>query len=62
MQIKFVFPNTHRITTMPVFHYSSPSEAQTRSRIVIAALRLFASRGFDSTTTRDLAHAAGVLS
>ncbi|MFM7560762.1 TetR/AcrR family transcriptional regulator [Cylindrospermopsis raciborskii] len=45
---------------MPVFHYSSPSEAQTRSRIVIAALRLFASRGFDSTTTRDLAHAAGV--
>ncbi|MFB2645959.1 TetR/AcrR family transcriptional regulator [Raphidiopsis sp. BLCC-F218] len=45
---------------MPVSHYSSPSEAQTRSRILIAALRLFASGGFDGTTTRDLAHAAGV--
>ncbi|QNP29520.1 TetR/AcrR family transcriptional regulator [Cylindrospermopsis curvispora] len=45
---------------MPVSHYSSPSETQTRSRILIAALRLFASQGFDGTTTRDLAHAAGV--
>lgn len=45
---------------MRVFNSPPPSEAQTRSRILQAALRLFASQGFDGTTTRDLAQAAGV--
>lgn len=37
----------------------NPEEA-TRSRILNAALRLFASRGFDGTTTKDLSAAANV--
>jgi len=45
---------------MRVFNSSPPSETQTRSRILQAAQRLFASQGFDGTTTRDLAQAAGV--
>lgn len=44
---------------MRVFN-SPPSEAQTRNRILDAARRLFAAQGFDGTTTRDLAQAAGV--
>ncbi len=47
-------------TVMKVFNSSPPSEAQTRVRILQAAQRLFASQGFDGTTTRDLAQAAGV--
>jgi AcrR family transcriptional regulator len=45
---------------MRVFNSSPPSEAQTRTRILQAAQRLFASQGFDGTTTRDLAQAANV--
>ncbi|MUG92262.1 TetR family transcriptional regulator [Scytonema sp. UIC 10036] len=45
---------------MRVFNSPPPSEAQTRDRILQAARRLFASQGFDGTTTRDLAQAAGV--
>lgn len=45
---------------MRVFNSSPPSEAQTRTRILEAAQRLFASKGFDGTTTRELAQAAGV--
>ena len=45
---------------MRVFNSSPPSEVQTRTRILQAAQRLFASQGFDGTTTRDLAQAAGV--
>ncbi|MBN4006774.1 TetR/AcrR family transcriptional regulator [Nostoc sp. LPT] len=45
---------------MRVFNSSPPSEAQTRTRILQAAQRLFASQGFDGTTTRDLAQAAGI--
>lgn len=45
---------------MRIFNSSPPAEAQTRTRILSAALRLFASQGFDGTTTRDLAQAAGV--
>ncbi|MEH2116125.1 TetR/AcrR family transcriptional regulator [Nostoc sp.] len=45
---------------MRIFNSSPPSEAQTRTRILEAAQRLFASQGFDGTTTRDLAQAAGV--
>ena len=36
------------------------SEDATRTRILQAAQRLFARQGFDGTTTRDLANAAGV--
>ncbi|MBC6421929.1 MAG: TetR/AcrR family transcriptional regulator [Hormoscilla sp. SP5CHS1] len=35
-------------------------EAKTRTRILQAAQRLFAHKGYDGTTTRDLAQAAGV--
>ncbi|WP_445635617.1 Transcriptional regulator, TetR family [Nostoc sp. DSM 114161] len=45
---------------MRVFNSPPPSEAQTRTRILQAAQRLFAAQGFDGTTTRDLAQAAGV--
>jgi AcrR family transcriptional regulator len=41
---------------------SSPSstEAETQARILKAARKLFARRGYDGTTTRDLAQEAGV--
>ncbi|MCG6135286.1 MAG: TetR/AcrR family transcriptional regulator [Nostoc sp. LLA-1] len=45
---------------MRVFNSPPPSETQTRARILQAAQHLFASKGFDGTTTRDLAQAAGV--
>ncbi|MEH2058952.1 MAG: TetR/AcrR family transcriptional regulator [Nostoc sp.] len=45
---------------MRIFNSSPPSEAQTRTRILEAAQRLFASKGFDGTTTRELAEAAAV--
>jgi AcrR family transcriptional regulator len=45
---------------MRVFNSPPSSEAQTRDRILQAAQRLFAAQGFDGTTTRDLATAAGV--
>jgi AcrR family transcriptional regulator len=35
-------------------------ESETRDRILAAALKLFARRGYDGTTTKDLAEAAGV--
>lgn len=45
---------------MQTFRRPAPTEVETRSRILQAAQRLFARRGFDGTTTRDLAQAAGV--
>lgn len=45
---------------MQVFNQSLHSEAQTRTRILKAAQRLFARQGYDGTTTRDLAQSAGV--
>ncbi|MEA5578151.1 TetR/AcrR family transcriptional regulator [Anabaena sp. UHCC 0451] len=45
---------------MRIFNSPQPAETQTRDRILQAAQRLFASQGFDGTTTRDLAQAAGV--
>ncbi|QZZ20910.1 TetR/AcrR family transcriptional regulator [Leptothermofonsia sichuanensis E412] len=36
------------------------AETETRTRILKSALRLFARRGYDGTTTRDLAEAADV--
>lgn len=37
-----------------------PQETETRARILLSARRLFANQGYDGTTTRDLAQAAGV--
>ncbi len=39
---------------------SVPPEVETQTRILEAAKKLFARRGYDGTTTRDLAQAAGV--
>ena len=49
-----------KITTMRVFNSPPSSETQTRTRILQAAQRLFAAKGFEGTTTRDLAQTAGV--
>ncbi|MBD1216793.1 MAG: TetR/AcrR family transcriptional regulator [Aphanizomenon flos-aquae Clear-A1] len=45
---------------MRVFHSPPSSENQTRTRILQAAQRLFAAKGFEGTTTSDLAQIAGV--
>ncbi|MEI6445623.1 MAG: helix-turn-helix domain-containing protein, partial [Nostocales cyanobacterium ELA583] len=45
---------------MRVFNSPPSSEIQTRTRILQAAQRLFAAKGFEGTTTRDLAQTAGV--
>lgn len=45
---------------MRLFRNSAPSEAETQTRILQAARRLFARRGYDGTTTRELAQEAGV--
>lgn len=45
---------------MRIAHRPSPSETETRTRILQAAQQLFARQGYDATTTRDLARAAGV--
>jgi AcrR family transcriptional regulator len=45
---------------MQVFNRPPQSEDSSRDRILKAAQRLFARHGFDGTTTRDLAQAAGV--
>jgi len=45
---------------MRVFNSPPSSEIQPRTRILQAAQRLFAAKGFEGTTTRDLAQTAGV--
>ncbi|MBW4681931.1 MAG: TetR/AcrR family transcriptional regulator [Microcoleus vaginatus WJT46-NPBG5] len=45
---------------MRLFNRQPPSEAQTRNRILQSAQRLFANKGYEGTTTRDLAADAGV--
>jgi len=45
---------------MQIFHRPPTTEVETQKRILQAAQRLFARRGYDGTTTRDLAQAAGV--
>ncbi len=45
---------------MQVFHRPPQSEDSSRERIKKAAIKLFAAKGFDGTTTRELAEAAGV--
>jgi AcrR family transcriptional regulator len=47
-------------TAMRILNHPPGSETQTKQRILQAAQRLFASRGYEGTTTRDLASAAGV--
>ena len=48
------------LNSMQLFNRPPQSEDKTRTRILKAAQRLFASSGYDGTTTRDLAQAAGV--
>src|SRR4028119_2506780 len=45
---------------MRILNRPPQSETETRNRILQAAQHLFACRGYDGTTTRDLAQAAGV--
>lgn len=45
---------------MGIFNRTVQSEDATRARIIKAAQRLFARQGYDGTTTKDLAIAAGV--
>ncbi|GAB4158112.1 MAG: TetR/AcrR family transcriptional regulator [Cyanobacteria bacterium J069] len=45
---------------MPIFQRPAQTEGETRTRILRAAQRLFARRGYDGTTTHDLAAEAGV--
>jgi AcrR family transcriptional regulator len=45
---------------MRIFNQSPPSETETKKRILQAAQKLFARTGYDGTTTRELATAAGV--
>jgi AcrR family transcriptional regulator len=45
---------------MRMFRTTPPTEAETQTRILKAARKLFARRGFEGTTTRDLAQEAGV--
>ncbi len=45
---------------MQVFPRPSQSEDSSRDRIKKAAIKLFAAKGFDGTTTRELASSAGV--
>lgn len=45
---------------MQLFHRPPQSESQTQIRILQVAQRLFARRGYEKTTTHDLAKEAGV--
>jgi AcrR family transcriptional regulator len=45
---------------MTMTNRSHSTETETRTRILNAALKLFARQGYDGTTTRDLAERAGV--
>lgn len=45
---------------MQLFHKVPQPESQTRVRILQVAQRLFARRGYEKTTTHDLAQGAGV--
>jgi AcrR family transcriptional regulator len=45
---------------MALINRAPRTEDETRTRILKAALKLFAKQGYDGTTTRDLAERAGV--
>jgi AcrR family transcriptional regulator len=51
--------HAHIAEGLPV-RVTAETKAVTRQRILDAARRLFAGNGFDPTTTRDIAHAAGI--
>lgn len=53
-------PTAIVFTAMRILNRAPQSEIETRQRILQAAQHLFASRGYEGTTTRDLAQAAGV--
>jgi AcrR family transcriptional regulator len=59
LDFNFQFPICD-CSTMRIFNQSSPSDTDTRTRILKAAQRLFANKGFEGTTTASLAQAAGV--
>jgi AcrR family transcriptional regulator len=48
------------LNSMGILNRPPQTESETRSRILKSALRLFARKGYDGTTTRDLAEDAGV--
>jgi AcrR family transcriptional regulator len=45
---------------MSILNRSPQTETETRTRILKSALKLFARKGYDGTTTRELAEHAGV--
>jgi AcrR family transcriptional regulator len=45
---------------MALFSRPNATDVETKARIMKSAMRLFAKRGFDGTTTKDLAEDAGV--
>lgn len=53
-------PTTLVVNSMGILNRPPQSEKETKDRILQAAQRLFASRGYNGTTTRDLASEAGV--
>ncbi len=53
-------PGFPDLIVMRIIQRPPQTEAETRNRILQAALSLFAKQGYDGTTTRDLAQAAGV--
>lgn len=53
-------PTTLATLAMPTFNRLPQTEEDTQSKILHAAQRLFAQRGYGGTTTRDLAQEAGV--
>lgn len=50
----------HLAMVAPFRSHAPTQESETEARILAAAQRLFARRGYGGTTTRDLAQAAGV--
>jgi len=61
-EAQWVRADPHEATdgNVPLEASGSPAEADTRSRILIAAGPVFAARGFDGATVREICKAAGV--
>jgi AcrR family transcriptional regulator len=60
MALRGTIPDFLWAQTMAAYSRTAPAEADTQTKILEAALRLFSQRGYGGTTTRDLAQAAGV--